>query len=413
MAVFDNLNYTYSPGVAPAVIQYYERTLLENMKPELVHARDAQKRTLPLNNGKRVQFRRFTPFNAITTPLAEGVTPAGQTLTETAFTAMVKPYGGHVELTDEMNWYMLDNMHQETAKLLSDQAALSLDTISRNALHAGMNVQYVGSNTGRGTIARTDKLTYAEIKKAVRSLKRKNVKPFSDGYYHAIVHPDVVYDLTSDTMWVDVTKYQDKSKVEKYELGTIYKVKFFESTNAMVFQPKTYLFGTTASLAASATFDNTNKCFTYSTSGITEDIAREMTGQLVYLSTTISSTEALYPACIERWDPVAKKVYLRWGFDSTTAATFTTTNSFTMKPYGGGASGIDVYSTLVYGQDAFGTIELGGDGKNVKVIINPPGSSGALDPLEQRGTIGWKVKGFCTVILQDDFIIRIESGATA
>jgi N4-gp56 family major capsid protein len=67
----------------------------------------------------------------------------------------------------------------------------------------------------------------------------------------------------------------------------------------------------------------------------------------------------------------------------------------------------------VYGQDAFGTVELGGNGKNVEIIIKPVGSSGALDPLNQRGTIGWKVKGFCSVILQDDFIIRIESGATA
>ena len=415
MAVFDHLNYTYSEGVAPAVVQYYERILLENMKPEMVHARDGQRRTLPLNNGKCVQFRRFTPFGAITTPLAEGVTPDGQTLRETALTAMVKPYGGHVELTDEMNFYMLDNMHQETAKLLADQAALSLDTIARDALNAGMNVQYIGSNTARGTIARTDVLTYAEIKKAVRTLKRKNVRPFADGYYHAIVHPDVVHDLTSDTMWKDVSTYQDKMKVERYELGCIYKVRFFESTNAMVFNAKTYLFGTTTSLAASANYDAANKAITYSSTAITPDIARELTGQLVYISKTISSTETVYPACIERIDTDAKKVYLRWdpSADATDAATWTTTNSLAIKPYGGGAAGAPVYSTLVYGQNAFGTIELGGNGRNVRIIINPPGSSGALDPLEQRGTIAWKVKGFCTVILQDDFIIRIESGATA
>lgn len=413
MAVMDNLNYTYSPGVAPAVIQYYERTLLENMKPEMVHARDAQKRALPLNNGKRVQFRRFTPFDAITTPLAEGVTPTGQTLVETAFTAMVKPYGGHVELTDEMDFYMLDNMHQETAKLLADQAALSLDTISRNALNAGMNVQYAGANTARATIAATDKLSYAEIKKAVRALRRKNVRPFADGYYHAIVHPDTVYDLTSDTMWVDVSKYQDKQKVEKYELGTIYKVKFFESTNAMVFKAKTYLWGTTADLTASADFDVTNKCLTYSASGITEDIAREMTGQLVYVQYTSSATNYVTPMCIERWDANAKKVYFRWVPGTTVTNNWTTTKTLKIVPYGGGASGAPVYSTLVYGQDAFGTIELGGNGQNVQIIIKPVGSSGALDPLDQRGTVAWKVKGFCTVILQDDFIIRIETGATA
>lgn len=409
MAVFDNLNKTYSPGVAPSVVEYYERSLLENMKPEMVHNRDAQKRTLPEHNGKTVKFRRFTPFAAITEPLAEGVTPAGQTLTETAFTAMVKPYGGHVELTDEINFYLLDNMHQETAKLLADQAALSLDTISRNALNAGMNVQYANSKTSRGALASTDKLTFAEIKTAVRNLKRKNVKPFADGFYHAIVHPDVVHDLTADTMWVDVAKYQDKVKTERYELGTIYKVKFFESTNAMVFKAQTYIYGTKTSLTATA-FDAATKCMTVSDS-ISEDDARAMTGLLVNVQITKSSTSSVTPMCIERVDATNKKVYFRWVPASTTD--WTTTNALKVVPYGGGASGADVYSTLIYGENAFGTIELGGTGRNVQIIINAPGSSGALDPLAQRGTIAWKVKGFCTVILQDDFIVRLESGATA
>ena len=409
MAVFDNLNKTYSPGVAPSVVEYYERSLLENMKPEMVHNRDAQKRTLPEHNGKTVKFRRFTPFAAITEPLAEGVTPAGQTLTETAFTAMVKPYGGHVELTDEINFYLLDNMHQETAKLLADQAALSLDTISRNALNAGMNVQYANSKTSRGALDSTDKLTFAEIKKAVRNLKRKNVKPFADGFYHAIVHPDVVHDLTADTMWVDVAKYQDKVKTERYELGTIYKVKFFESTNAMVFKAQTYIYGTKASLTATA-FDAATKCMTVSDS-ISEDDARAMTGLLVNVQITKSSANSVTPMCIERVDATNKKVYFRWVPASTTD--WTTTNALKIVPYGGGASGADVYSTLIYGENAFGTIELGGTGRNVQIIINAPGSSGALDPLAQRGTIAWKVKGFCTVILQDDFIVRLESGATA
>ena len=405
MAVFDNLNKTYSPGVAPSVVEYYERSLLENMKPEMVHNRDAQKRTLPEHNGKTVKFRRFTPFEAITEPLAEGVTPAGQTLTETAFTAMVKPYGGHVELTDEINFYLLDNMHQETAKLLADQAALSLDTISRNALNAGMNVQYANSKTSRGALDSTDKLTFAEIKKAVRNLKRKNVKPFADGFYHAIVHPDVVHDLTADTMWVDVAKYQDKVKTERYELGTIYKVKFFESTNAMVFKANT----SNVSMTATA-FDAATKCMTVSDS-ISEDQARSMTGRMVNVQITKSGSNSVTPMCIERMDATNKKVYFRWVPASTTD--WTTANALKIVPYGGGASGADVYSTLIYGENAFGTIELGGTGRNVQIIINAPGSSGALDPLAQRGTIAWKVKGFCTVILQDDFIVRLESGATA
>ena len=407
-----NTNYTTSPGVAPAVIEYYERALLENMKPEMVHNMDAQKRTLPLNNGKTVQFRKFSPFPAITVPLSEGVTPDGQTLTETAFRAMVKPYGGYVSLTDEMQWYMLDNMHKETAQLLADQAALSLDTISRDALNAGLNVQYVGQ-TARSSITRSNYLTYGEIKKAVRTLKDRNVKPFGDGYYHAIVHPDVVHDLTSDAMWTDVTKYQDKTQVQQYELGTIYKVKFFESTNAKVFNDEAYLFGTTGSVTATA-YDDTNLVLTFAASTFTHDVARELTGKLVYFSKTISGTESKFLTCIERIDVAAQKVYLRYDPQPGTL----TSATIALKPCGGGAvpagesKGIPVYSTLVYGQNAYGSVELGGTGRNVQIIIKEPGSSGSLDPLNQLGSVGWKVNGFCSVILQDDFIVRIESGAT-
>ena len=411
MALFDNLNKTTSSGVAPGVVDYYERTLIENAKPEMVHSRDAQKRLLPENNGKHVKFRRMIPFEACTEPLQEGVTPAGQELKQSAFSAMVKPYGRHVEITDELNFYMLDNMHRETALLLGDQAALSLDTICRDALCAGMNVQYAGSAASRSALTASDKLTPAAIKQAVRTLKRNNAKPFEDGFYHAIIHPDAVFDLTSATDWVDVAKYQDKEKIERYELGCLYKVKFFESSNAKVFRAESYLYETTASLTLSG-LDVAKRCMTVSES-ISEQDARVLTGKLVNVQYTKSGATTVTPMCVERVDAAAKKITFRWMPDSSVTAEWTSANSAKIVPTGGGADGAPVYGTLLYGQNAFGDVELGGDGKNVKIIINPPGSAGADDPLEQRGTIAWKVRGFTCVILQDAFMVRIEHGATA
>lgn len=398
MAVFDNMNYSTSQGVAPGVVDYHERNLLENMKPEMLYARDAQKRTLPENNGKHVQFRRMTPFGAVTEPLKEGVTPDGQELKQTAFTAMVKPYGAHVEMTDELDLYHIDNLHRETNKLLSDQAALSLDTICRDAVTAGMNVQYAGGKTTRGQVAADDILTGAEVKKAVRTLKRNNCRPFADGYYHAIVDPDTVYDLTSDPMWIDIAKYQDKSKIEKYELGTMYGVKFFESTNAKVFKGDEYIFGTTAQLTITSMDVETRTAIISDT--LTEDDARSLTGRLV----DVEADGAVLPMCIERVYAADKKVVFRWATEAASDAT-------AIKPTGAGASGAPVHGTVIYGPDAYGRIDLGGTGANVKVIIHAPGHGD--DPLEQRGTIAWKVKGFCCVILQDAFIVRIEHGATA
>lgn len=409
MAVFDNLNYTHSEGVSPSVVQYYDRTLLENMRAEMVHTRDMQKRPLPQNNGKTVNFRRFTPFKAITEPLKEGVTPDGQSLEETAFTAMVKPYGGYVETTDELNLYMLDNMHQETARLLSDQASLSLDTIARNAENAGLNVQYTGSKTSRAALSKTDKVTASDIQKAVLTLKNRNVRPFADGYYHAIVHPNVVFDLMNDPLWIDIAKYQDKSKVERYELGCMYKVKFFESTNAKTFAANTHIFGTKTAYTAAANYDATSRTLTV-TEDITADDARALTGMMVAVQFTKSSANTTEDVCIERVDYKNKKIVLRW--NPKCASDLTTAQSAKIVPTGGASSGDTVYSTLIYGQNAFGSIELGGNGRNVETIIKPVGSSGATDPLNQRATIGWKVKGFCVVILQDDFVVRLESGAT-
>lgn len=398
MALYDNLNMTTSEGVAAGVVDFYERTLLENAKPERVYARDAQKRSLPENNGKHVNFRRMVPFDPITEPLKEGVTPTGQEVKQTSFTAMVKPYGRHVEMTDEFDLYHIDNLHRETANLLSDQALLSLDTIARDALMAGLNVQYAGGNAARSTLEAGDIITGTEIKKVVRTLQRNNCKPFGDGYYHAVVHPDAVYDLTADPMWIDIAKYQDKSKVEKYELGCMYGVKFFVSTNAKKFEAETYLVDTITSLTI-ANLDQETRKATLSTT-LTEDQARALTGKLV----NVSGGETITPMCIERIDVTAKTITFRYVPEAAVGAT-------SVVPTGGGSNDIDVYGTIIYGQNAYGDVELGGNGKNIKIIIHEPGHG--EDPLEQRGTIAWKVKGYCCVILQDAYIVRLEHAATA
>lgn len=72
---------------------------------------------------------------------------------------------------------------------------------------------------------------------------------------------------------------------------------------------------------------------------------------------------------------------------------------------GAGASGIDVYTMLVFGQDAFGIVELSTG--NLQTIYKPLGSAGTSDPLNQQQTMGWKVT-FGTKILQQAFMLRYE-----
>jgi N4-gp56 family major capsid protein len=77
---------------------------------------------------------------------------------------------------------------------------------------------------------------------------------------------------------------------------------------------------------------------------------------------------------------------------------------------GAGAAGANVYGTLLVAQNAFGVVDVAGRGK-YELIVKPLGSAGADDPLDQRGSIGWK--GWqAPVILNNNFMVRIESGST-
>ncbi len=77
---------------------------------------------------------------------------------------------------------------------------------------------------------------------------------------------------------------------------------------------------------------------------------------------------------------------------------------------GAGAAAIDVHSTLVLGQNAYGMIPLAGAG--LEFIFKPTGSAGSADPLNQRWTSAWKV-AFTARILNDLFMLRIEHAVTA
>lgn len=411
-----NLNYTSSAGVIPVeVSQFMYRNFLPRITNTRVYGRDLQMRSLPAHNGKRVTFNKMNPFSVDTTPLKEGVTPDGQLVVTSQLSATVKPYGKYTSLTDEIDWAVIDGFKQNISIRLGDQAHDTLEAIDRYNLSCGLNVQYTGTNTSRSTIAATDILTYAAIKKAVRTLEINQAKPFSDGFFHAIIDPATKYDLMGDQMWIDIAKYQDASKLEYGEVGKMYKVKFFEASQPMLFKKETYLYGTVSSLATTA-YDATNKILTIAATTVSatsdrqdiEYFVRQMTGRMINISD--SSESATIPAVIDHiiYDGTNIKVYLRW-----IASSYTWGASDTIVPMGAGSSDYDVHGTIVYGQDFAGGVALEGNGKNVQMIVKPLGSSGTDDPLNQRGTMGWKVKGYTSTILQDAFIVRIEHGVTA
>lgn len=70
-----------------------------------------------------------------------------------------------------------------------------------------------------------------------------------------------------------------------------------------------------------------------------------------------------------------------------------------------GASGADVYGTLIFGRQYYGEVDYEAMGS--RMIVQPVGSGGTSDPLEQTGTHGWKA-AYVAVVLNQNWGIRIE-----
>lgn len=305
-------NTTGTGSLSAEMKTFYDKNLLRYTKPHLVHDQFGQIRNIPKNGGKRIEFRRFEQLPKALTPLTEGVTPEGQTMTVTKQEAEVKQYGGFVSLSDQISMTAIDNVVVEATTAIGNQAGSTLDTISREALNAGTNVQYAeGQVSSRSELTAEMKLTVKAIKMAVRALKVQNTAKIN-GHYVAIIHPDCAYDITEDPRFIEVVKYKNPERIFNGEIGTLEGVRFIETTEAKKF-----------------------------------------------------------------------------------------TNA--------GASGIDVYSTLLLGENAYATTKIEGGG--LETIVKPLGSGGTADPLNQRSTVGWKAMKV-TEILSQQYMVRIETAST-
>lgn len=292
---------------------FYSDYLLDIATPLLVHDQFGQKHPIPKNGGKTIEFRKYSPLAKATTALTEGVTPDGQALNVSTITATVAQYGGWIKMTDMLLLTAIDNNMVQATELIGDQAGRTLDTITREVLNSGTNVQYGdgSSKTQRTALTQSDKLTVEAVFRAVRTLKKGLAKPI-DGSYVAIIHPDVAYDLMTSDQWLDVHKYANTAEIYNGEIGKIGGCRFVETTEAKIFKD-------------------------------------------------------------------------------------------------GGAAGIDVYSTLFFGANAYGVTEVTGGG--LEHIVKQLGSAGTADPLNQVASVGWKATKTAEILVQP-YMLRVETGST-
>lgn len=394
-----NTNTTGDAGLSVEMKTYYSDYLIDLAEAELVHDQFGQKHPIPKNGGKTIEFRQYDTLPELLTPLTEGVTPNGQSLSVKNLTATVAQYGGYVTISDVLQLTAIDNNILQATKLIASQGGRTSDGITRDKINAGTNVHYAQGGSSREALAYTssvsnNNLKVDDIKRVVRYLETQNA-PKINGDYVGIIHPMVKYDLMNDPLWQNPHTYVDTDHIYRNEIGKIYGVRFVESSRAKVWSGDVLAGGKPTLTVASAV---TTSATVPVAEKITAAEATALAGKTVYVGS--AATEVT----------ISSATAGNAGSASLTLSASTSIAKDTvLYGQGAGVNGVDVYSTLIIADDAYGVTEVSGGG--MQHIVKQLGSAGSADPLNQRATVGFKLLKTAEILVPQ-YIVRIESTAT-
>lgn len=307
---------TTTSQVPPEVRTYFDRLLLTLARPYYIYDMFAQKRTIPLNSGDQMIFRRYSTLSAATVPIHDGTTPPGDALAVTDFSTQIKWYGNFVTITDQVQFTVQDRVLNEATRVLSLQLGLTLDTLIRNMMVSTASSILCSNGINGNT---PTEITTADIKVAVRALRAGNARlmtkpiqgenrfatsPVRSSYW-GFMDVTIQTDLEACADFLSAANYPNPMDALEAEWGSTNNVRWLLSTN---------------------------------------------------------------------------------GFAS--------------------AASIPVWNNIILGQESYGVVKLGS--KEAEFIVKPLGSSGTSDPLNQRGSVGYKYP-FATRLLNDNWITRLLS----
>ena len=240
-------NTTSSSGMTAEMKTFYEKRLIDQAEPRLVHDQFADYYPVPQNGGKTIEFRKYDSLPKATTPLTEGVTPNGQALNVTTITSDLHQYGGWTPLTDQLQMTAIDNNVVQATRVLASQAGRTMDSITRDVLAGGTNVIYAPKVAEDGTesvvksrdnLDKTCTLTPKLFFRAAAQLGAMNADPIGDSYI-AIIHPYAAYDLKTSKEFIEVHKYADPEAMFRGEIGKLGNIRFIETSEATLWKDAT------------------------------------------------------------------------------------------------------------------------------------------------------------------------------
>jgi N4-gp56 family major capsid protein len=217
-------------GLTQEMQTYYEKVFLDRAEYELIHKEGGQMKSQSKNEGKVIRFTRYTPLATVTTALSEGSNPSEVALTAANVDATLAEYGTTVKVSKLLSLTSIDRNMKEKIEVVGQNMGETLDQLVREELFTGATEQLANGKSAVSSVAATDTLDAAEIRKAVRTLKANKARSYKGRFpYIGKVQPFTSYDLMGDSTWENAKVYSDVNDLYQGEIGALHGVRFLET----------------------------------------------------------------------------------------------------------------------------------------------------------------------------------------
>lgn len=261
--------------VAYFLPNYYSKLFLDMLNPTPVVAKYAMKKPLPTNNGITAYFPRMTVTASYPTTYkisTDGTVITPEKIVDEQVAVSIKQWGNAKAISDLTEMTAIDSTTEETIKDLANQANNLLDKVLLTAAYGTSGSDFwgtagtigaittIGGNAGGFTIstasagisgttgpvgstgggsaisslAATDCITAAALRRWIQKLKARNVQPLEDGYFAFICHTDTAMKLLADSNIGDLYKYTDPENLKKGVVGRYAGAQIQEDNNILV-----------------------------------------------------------------------------------------------------------------------------------------------------------------------------------
>ena len=360
------------PGVINPEV-FYSKQLLDTIRydaAQYVYFRLADSAPIQ-ERADRLMIRRWAPLQAHTIPLDEGVPPMSDKGSVEKYELMAAQYGRYMEFSDKVDFQAVDPIIAHYTKEYSLVAMETLDLLAKETLLSISQKFYAKGALNFEGLTPASVPNMTDLRLIVLSMKKALVKPRTNGRFHVIGSPEFFYDMISDPI---VEKYMTinqttKTMYDNTMLTPMFDMEFYETlivptTSEFIKDGKVHkrMYRTITN-----GYEFANIAIDAKLQDGTTPVVTDVDG---YVKDSRTGEDASYIPNQKVWNLAA------WNTEN--------------KSTGNDWYEFKVQHVLVVGKDALTRTGLTGEDA-ARTYVKQKGSTGVLDPIDQRQSIGFKI----------------------